>query len=105
MTDEAQALQEKQIQQAEELLFSGPQRAGFAKELFFGRFLGRAMLPFPELDVQQRAIGDKAVAEVREFVTKYIDPVAIDQQADIPPSVIRGLGEVRRGEEEGCGAE
>ncbi len=31
-------LQQKQIEQAEELLFSGPQKAGFAKELFFGKF-------------------------------------------------------------------
>ncbi len=33
-------LRRKQIEQAEELLFSGPQKAGFAKDLqFFGRFL------------------------------------------------------------------
>lgn len=94
MTADAQTLQQKQIQQAEELLFSGPQRAGFAKELYFGRFLSRAMLPFPELDPQQKAIGDAFVSQVREFIEKNIDPVAIDQQADIPPRVIRGLGEI-----------
>ena len=33
-------LKQKQIEQAEELLFSGPEKAGFAKELFFGKFRG-----------------------------------------------------------------
>lgn len=49
MSTTAAELQQKRLQQAEELLFSGPQKAGFAKELFFGRFLTPAMLPYPQL--------------------------------------------------------
>ena len=41
-------LEQKQIAQAEELLFSGPQKSGFCKDLYFGRFRTEAMLPYPQ---------------------------------------------------------
>lgn len=94
MNDTAHELQQKQLRQAEELLFSGPQRAGFAKELFFGRFLSDAILPYPRLSSDETAVGDAAVAEVRKFAAEHIDAAAIDRNADIPPDVIRGLGAV-----------
>ena len=84
-------LQQKQLQQAEELLFSGPQKAGFAKELFFGRFLTSAMLPYPQLAASEYEVGSRAVAEVREFVEQHLDAAKIDQECDIPADVIRGL--------------
>lgn len=84
-------LQQKQLQQAEELLFSGPQKAGFAKELFFGRFLAGAMLPYPRLSPAEYAIGTEAVAEVKSFVEQHLDPARIDQECDIPAEVIAGL--------------
>src|SRR5688572_28697777 len=47
------ALTESQIaeqkKQAEELLFSGPERLGFAKSLFFGKFPGDQLWPAAEL--------------------------------------------------------
>jgi alkylation response protein AidB-like acyl-CoA dehydrogenase len=85
-------LQQKQLRQAEELLFSGPQEVGFAKELFFGRFLQEAIFPYPRLSTGEQAAGDAAVAEAREFVTAHIDPAEIDRNADIPLETIRGLG-------------
>jgi alkylation response protein AidB-like acyl-CoA dehydrogenase len=94
MSQTAHDLQQKQIQQAEELLFSGPQKAGFAKELFFGRFLEQAVLPYPQLAPAELAVGDQAVAAVRKFAEEQIDPDAIDRDADIPPHVIRGLGDL-----------
>ncbi len=89
-------LQKKQIEQAEELLFSGAEvdKEGFAKELFFGRFRSQSVLPFPELNPQARAQMDQAVAQVKEFCRKHIDPDRIDREAIIPDSVIRGLGEL-----------
>src|SRR6185436_13228876 len=86
--------QQKQLQQAEELLFSGPPAADFARDLFFGRFLQEAILPFPRLSAEEQAIGDAMVAETERFARSEIDPAAIDRQADIPPAVIRGLGRV-----------
>ncbi len=87
-------LQQKQLQQAEELLFSGPQKAGFAKDLFYGRFLTKAMLPYPRLSPAEYEIGSQAVANVRAFVEQHLDPAIIDQECDIPASVIRGLSDL-----------
>jgi acyl-CoA dehydrogenase family member 9 len=88
-TDEA--LRAKQIQQAEELLFQGPEQTGFAKSLFRGEFHGNALFPYPELPESQRATVETAVAAVREFADTQIDAAAIDRDADIPRSVIDGL--------------
>ena len=87
-------LQRKQIAQAEEILFSGPQKEGFARELFFGRFRSESVLPYPELSEVNKEVGDQAVQEVKDFCREYIDPVAIDRDANIPDSVIQGLGEL-----------
>jgi acyl-CoA dehydrogenase family member 9 len=85
-------LQQRQLRQAEELFFSGPQATDFARELFFGRFLREGIMPYPTPSREERAKGDAAVAEAWQFIEKGIDPAAIDQQADIPLDVIRGLG-------------
>lgn len=87
-------LREKQIQQAEELLFSGVQRAGFAKDLYFGRFRADALFPYPQLSPKEQSDGDQAVEAVRQFCRTSIDADRIDREADIPSSVIRGLGEL-----------
>lgn len=87
-------LQQKQVQQAEELLFSGPPKVGFAKDLFMGRFRSASMLPYPSLSPELQRIGDEAVARVREFCQLHIDAQAIDREALIPDSVIKGLGEL-----------
>ncbi len=88
------AERERQIKQAEELLFSGPERSGFAKGLFAGAFRGEAIFPYPDLPSEERKRVDAAVAEVREFAEKHIDAAAIDRDADIPKSVIEGLAKL-----------
>jgi alkylation response protein AidB-like acyl-CoA dehydrogenase len=87
-------LQKKQLAQAEEILFSGPDKEGFAKDLFFGRFRASSIMPFPELSEEARAIGDRAVQDVKDFCREHIDPVGIDRDSLIPDSVIRGLGDI-----------
>jgi len=86
------ALREKQMQQAEELLFSGPATSGFAKALFRGEFRGEAVFPYPELPEDQRATVEESVAAVSDFADREIDAARIDREADIPRSVIDGLG-------------
>jgi acyl-CoA dehydrogenase family member 9 len=88
----SEAERAKQIAQAEELLFSGPSRSGFAKALFQGEFRSAVLFPYPELATSQKADADAAVAAVRQFAEDHIDADAIDRNADIPPSVIQGLG-------------
>jgi len=92
--DRGASLRAEQVQQAEELLFSGPARAGFAKALFRGEFRGDAIFPYPELGESERPSVEEAVAAVRAFAQDHIDAAAIDRDADIPRPVIQGLADL-----------
>ncbi|GAC1467947.1 MAG: acyl-CoA dehydrogenase family protein [Isosphaeraceae bacterium] len=84
-------LRARQLRQAEELLFSGPARTGFAKALFRGEFRADVIFPYPVLPPAERAEVVEAVAQVRAFAQTRIDAAAIDRDADIPPAVVEGL--------------
>jgi acyl-CoA dehydrogenase family member 9 len=86
------ALRAKQIQQAEELLFSEAAKGGFAKALFRGEFRAESVFPYPDLAESERPTIEAAVKAVRSFAETHIDAAAIDREADIPRSVIEGLG-------------
>src|SRR5438309_1532242 len=88
------AQRQKEIQQAEELLFAGPQALGFAKGLFQGHFVADWLLPYPRIPAAQQTELDHSLAELREFLDEKLDPAAIDRQAEIPRDVIDGLGRV-----------
>jgi len=81
----------KQMRQAEEMLFSGPERSGFAKALYRGEFRAPVLFPYPQLAPEVGAEADRAVVALREYADASIDADAIDRQADIPRSVIDGL--------------
>src|SRR5438067_11940483 len=85
---------QKEIQQAEELLFAGPQALGFAKGLFQGHFVADWVMPYPRIPAAQQTELDKSLAELRQFLDEYLNPVEIDRQADIPREIINGLGRV-----------
>ena len=87
------AQRQKEIQQAEELLFAGPQALGFAKGLFQGHFVSDWVMPYPRIPAAQQTELNKALAELRQFLDE-LDPAEIDRQADIPRKVIDGLGRV-----------
>lgn len=91
---ETEAQRQKEIQQAEELLFAGPQALGFAKGLFQGHFVSNWVMPYPRIRAAQQTELDKTLTELREFLDAKLDPVAIDRNADIPREVIDGLGRV-----------
>ena len=63
---------------------------GFAKGLFFGQYLGNKLLPYPDLD--RDPAPSQMVAELRRYCREHIDAAAIDRNAEIPQSVIDGLG-------------
>src|SRR6266508_5256719 len=88
------AQRQKEIQQAEELLFAGPQALGFAKGLFQGRFVADWVMPYPRMPAAQQTELDKSLAELRQFLDEDLDPAEIDRQAEIPPKIIAGLGRV-----------
>src|SRR5436189_3971217 len=88
------AQRQKEIQQAEELLFAGPQALGFAKGLFQGHFVADWVMPYPRIPAAQQAELDQTLTELRKFLNADLDPAEIDRQADIPRSVIDGLGRI-----------
>ncbi len=92
--NEVEAQRQKEIQQAEELLFAGPQAIGFAKGLFLGNFVADWVMPYPRMAAAQQTELDKSLAELRQFLDTGLDAVEIDRQADIPRSLIDGLGRV-----------
>src|SRR5256712_5994989 len=88
------AQRQKEIQQAEELLFAGPQALGFAKGLFQGHFVSDWVMPYPRIPAAQQTELNKSLAELRQFLDEHLDPAEIDRQAEIPRKVIDGLGRV-----------
>jgi acyl-CoA dehydrogenase family protein 9 len=88
------AQRQKEIQQAEELLFAGPQALGFAKGLFQGHFVADWVMPYPRIPAAQQVELDESLTELRQFLDEHLDPAEIDRKADIPRSVIDGLGRV-----------
>src|SRR5438477_10581424 len=91
---ETEAQRQKEIQQAEELLFTGPQGLGFVKGLFQGHFVSDWVMPYPRVATAEQAKIDQTLAELRKVLDEHLDPVEIDRQADIPRDVIDGLGRV-----------
>src|SRR5712675_1166329 len=85
---------QKEIQQAEELLFAGPQALGFAKGLFQGHFVSDWVMPYPRIPEAQQGELDQVLTELRKFLNADLDPAEIDRKADLPRSVIDGLGRV-----------
>lgn len=81
---------EKQIAEAEELLADRPAERSFAKGLFFGEYLGEALPPYPDLTHDRDTLAMRQ--ELRAYLAANVDPVAIDRQAEIPQTVIEGLG-------------
>jgi acyl-CoA dehydrogenase family member 9 len=91
---ETDAQRQKEIAQAEELLFAGPQALGFAKGLFQGHFVSDWVMPYPRIPAAQQTELDSSLTELRRFLDAKLDPAEIDRQAEIPREVIDGLGRV-----------
>jgi acyl-CoA dehydrogenase family protein 9 len=82
---------DKQVREAEELLFTGPQKIGAGKGLFLGRFVADWIMPYPTVArAEQKELGT-ALTDLRSFLDANLDPAAIDRTADIPREVIDGL--------------
>src|SRR5437764_237074 len=89
---EAETQRQKEMQQAEELLFSGRQELGFAKGLFHGNFVADWVMPYPRLAAAEEAELESALVEVRQMLDRELDPDWIDRNADIPRKLVEGLG-------------
>ncbi|VTU01119.1 acyl- dehydrogenase : Acyl-CoA dehydrogenase domain-containing protein OS=Isosphaera pallida (strain ATCC 43644 / DSM 9630 / IS1B) GN=Isop_3707 PE=3 SV=1: Acyl-CoA_dh_N: Acyl-CoA_dh_M: Acyl-CoA_dh_1 [Gemmataceae bacterium] len=76
-----------------EELIAGPD-VGFAKALFFGRFKGELLFPYPTLPADKQQAADEMTAKVRAFADAHIDHMKIDRDARIPDSVVKGLADL-----------
>jgi alkylation response protein AidB-like acyl-CoA dehydrogenase len=81
----------EQRAQVEELIAGAD--VGFAKALFFGKFKGELLFPFPILPPDKQAAADEMAAKVRAFADAHIDHMQIDRDARIPDSVVKGLAD------------
>src|SRR6266403_899253 len=88
---EAEIQRQKEMQQAEELLFSGRQELGFAKGLFLGNFVADWVMPYPRLDPTRQTELESGLSEVRQVLDRDLDPDWIDRNADIPRHLIESL--------------
>jgi alkylation response protein AidB-like acyl-CoA dehydrogenase len=88
MAAAAKSERERQMREAEELLGSSRTRS-FAKELFFGRFAADLALSPPPAPARPDV--EPFITRVREFLAREVDSAAIDRQASVPDSVLRGL--------------
>lgn len=86
-------MDEKQKKQLEELLFAGKEEKPSIGKLFFsGQFETEHIFPFPAVDPKQEKATVDLLNELRSFCDREIDPDRIDREAEIPDTVIRGLG-------------
>ena len=76
------AQREAQMQQAEELLGTMPQKSGVAKGLFEGHFVADWIFPYPQLPPSQRAEVEQAVADLERFCDEHLDPDTAEQYHD-----------------------
>ncbi|MDB5306323.1 MAG: acrC [Gemmataceae bacterium] len=82
----------EQKKQVEELIAGSD--VGFAKALFYGKFKGDLLFPYPTLPPEQQAKADEMADKVRDYANLAIDHMKIDREARIPDSVIHGLAEL-----------
>ncbi|VTR90737.1 acyl- dehydrogenase : Acyl-CoA dehydrogenase domain-containing protein OS=Isosphaera pallida (strain ATCC 43644 / DSM 9630 / IS1B) GN=Isop_3707 PE=3 SV=1: Acyl-CoA_dh_N: Acyl-CoA_dh_M: Acyl-CoA_dh_1 [Gemmata massiliana] len=83
---------DEQRKEVEELI-AGPD-VGFAKALFFGKFKGELLYPYPTLPADKQAAADEMAAKVKSFADAHIDHMKIDREARIPDSVVQGLADI-----------
>ncbi len=85
---------DKQVRQAEELLFTGGKHQSVAKGLFAGRFAADLVFPYPRVAAADQPKVDAALRQLIAYCDQHLDPAEIDRQADIPRSVIDGLSQL-----------
>jgi alkylation response protein AidB-like acyl-CoA dehydrogenase len=92
------ALTEQQVaeqkKKAEEDILGGEHTLGFAKSLFYGKFRGDLLFPYPTLPPDRQQASDEAAAKVKAFADAHIDHMTIDREARIPDSVVKGLADL-----------
>lgn len=77
-----------------EEVFGGEHKPSFAKMLYIGAFDGQRVFPYPAPSDEVIQQSQDYIDQLKKFCDKHLDPDAIDRNADIPKSVIEGLGKM-----------
>lgn len=72
-------------------IYTNPTRPSFLEELYQGRFRWDLVYPYPDQTPDDRAIGDRTVAECEAFLTSRIDPTRVDDTDHLPPGFLDEL--------------
>src|SRR4051812_45489968 len=67
----------------------------FAGGLFMGKFHPELLIPYPEQSAEDKAIGDKLIAEVSKFLKENLDPDEADRTREIPKKIFEGLTKMK----------
>ena len=66
----------------------------FVRELFQGDLKWNLIFPFPKQTEEDKAVGDKYLGEIKDFLRSNLDPDEVDLSGKIPDSVIKGLADM-----------
>lgn len=87
-------MDQEQKKLAEELFFSEKKPLSFVQKLFFGRFDGAKVFPYPKLPLEEMEPFSVLLGKVKRFCDESLDPDWIDRYAEIPAKVLNGLAEL-----------
>ncbi|MCE7974128.1 MAG: acyl-CoA dehydrogenase [Leptolyngbya sp. PLA1] len=85
------AADKKLLEEAEEWLGAEPTRLGAVKNLFWGNLKHEAYFPYPEQEAREQAECDQLLARVDDYLKHEHPAIAIDQNQEIPRSVVDRL--------------
>lgn len=67
----------------------------FALKLFYGKLDWKAIYPFPKQPPEEKKIGDEYLKKLEALLREKLDPDKVDETGEIPPDVIKGLGDLK----------
>ncbi|MCH8122429.1 MAG: acyl-CoA dehydrogenase family protein [Bacteroidetes bacterium] len=85
------AKDQKMILEIDKMIGPEPDEMGFAKNLFWGRFQGKAVFPYPEESEEEKNRCNTLLAELEPYMKMEHPSVAIDQDECIPEWCIKRL--------------
>ncbi len=86
--------QQRSIEVAEAARETEWKKPSFVGELFMGRLRSELIFPFPQQSAEDRAAGDKVLAELKAFLEQQVDADQIDARGQIPKKVTNGLAKM-----------
>ncbi len=87
-------LDQKMIRDIEVMMGPEPEKMGFAKNLFWGRFRNDLIFPYPQISEDERARCDALLVKLEAYLKNEHPSIEIDQQQIIPEWAIDRLFEL-----------